>query len=250
MRIDRLRDLEIFIKSNNSASLKELCAQFNVSMNTVRRDINELESQGKITKVYGGIISNSEDTIIPFSARSSISIKEKQHIGNLCASVVSDGDTIYIDSGTTAVNIIPFITHLKNITVVSNSLIVYNEMQNYPDIVLLSPGGIFNQKTKSFVGITTADELTNIRIKKAFMSATKVSIDEGATNNSFHEAQIKRTVINHAQSVILAVDHSKLDQTAAICFCELNRISHFITDKKPPSHYIDFCKENNISLMY
>jgi len=250
MRTDRLRDLEVFIKNNHSASLKDICNKFNVSMNTVRRDISELELQGKITKVYGGIISNSEDTIIPFDARSISSVKEKQHIGMLCASIVSDDDTIYIDSGTTAVNIIPFISHLKNLTLVSNSLIVFNEIQKYPDIVLLSPGGIFNQKTKSFVGVTTAEELSNIRIKKAFMSATKVSISEGATNNSFHEAQIKRTVINHAQSVILVADHSKLDQAAAICFCELNRLSYFITDKKPPSQYIDYFKENNILLMY
>lgn len=250
MRTDRLRDLDIYIKNNRSATLKDIAAQFNVSMNTVRRDINELESLGRITKVYGGIISNSEDTIIPFSARSSICVKEKRHIGMLCASLVADGDTIYIDSGTTAVNIIPFLSHLKNLTVVSNSLIVYNEICKYPGIVLLSPGGIFNHKTMSFVGITTAQELLNIRIKKAFMSATKVSIDEGATNNSFHEAQIKRAVTGHAKSIILAVDSSKLDQAAAICFCELKRLSHFVTDKKPPSHYVDYFNDNEIKLLY
>lgn len=250
MRAERLREIELFMKKNGSATLKQLCSRFNVSLNTIRRDVKELVESGKVSKVYGGIVCNDEDEVIPFSSRSNILVDEKKHIGSLAASLIEDGDTIYIDSGTTAVNILPFAAVHKYLTIISNSLTVFNEVQKYPNLVLISPGGMFAHKTKSFSGISALSSLQNIRIKKAFMGATKVSIDEGATNNSFHEAEIKRAAIKNSRQIILMADNGKLDQSAAICFCELSRLSHFVTDKRPPDKYIDFFKEKDIKVLF
>jgi DeoR family myo-inositol catabolism operon transcriptional repressor len=250
MRTDRLRELEEFMQHRRSATIPELCEHFNVSLNTIRRDIKELIRNGSISKVYGGIIWNQEDNIVPFTARSTVATEEKRHIGSLAAAMVEDGETIYIDSGTTSVHLLPFIAQKRNVTVVSNSLIVFNEIQKYPELNLLTTGGIYNQKTKSFVGVSAVNGLNDIRIRKAFMSATGVSIEAGATNNSLHEAEIKRSVIKHAQKVILMVDHSKLDKTAAICFCDLDQLSAFVIDRKPPERYIRYFEQNHIIVKY
>ena len=250
MRTDRLREFEEYMQEKRSATIPELCAHFNVSLNTIRRDIKELVKNGSVTKVYGGIVWNQEDNIVPFTARSSVALEEKRHIGSLAASLIEDGETIYIDSGTTAVYILPFIANRKNVTVVSNSLIVFNEIQKYPELNLLTAGGIYNQKTKSFVGLTAVNGLNDIRIRKAFMSATGVSIEAGATNNSLHEAEIKRAVISHAQKVVLMVDHSKLDRSAAICFCDIDQLACFVTDRRPPDKYIRFFEQHHIMAKY
>lgn len=250
MRADRIRELEIYMQRKQSATLTELCEAFDVSLNTIRRDIKALQSAGRITKVYGGILYNPDDAIVPIHDRSQKSLAEKEKIGALAASLIEDNDTVYLDSGTTTVHILPYLAGRKNVTIVSNSFIVHSEMQRFPELSLFSTGGLYNHKTKSFVSMSTLDGLQDIRISKAFVSATGVSLELGATNNSVHEAQIKKSVIKLAQKVILMSDHTKLDVTAAICFCNLSSLYAYVTDVCPPEAYVTFFEKNGIRLLY
>lgn len=250
MRIDRLRALEAYLQEHKSATITDLCRHFQVSLNTIRRDIKVLLRSGSISKVYGGIVWNQDDNIVPFSARSAEAIDEKQHIGRLAAGLVADGDTLYIDSGTTAVCLLPFIAERKNLVIISNSLIVYHEIQKYPAMNLISAGGLYNHKTRSFVGMSAINCLNNFSIVTAFMSATGVSIEAGASNNSLHEAEIKRAVIGRAKQVVLMVDHGKLEHAAAISFCPLVRVNTLICNKQPPEKYSRFCAQHGISLLF
>lgn len=250
MRADRIRELENYIQKKQSATLTELCDVFNVSLNTIRRDIKVLLETGRVTKVYGGILYNRDDQIVPVNDRSVSAVEEKEQIGRLAAALVEDNETIYLDSGTTAAYMLPFLASKRNVTIVSNSFIIYNEMQRYPELNLFSTGGLYNHKTKSFVGMSTINGLQDIRISKAFMSSTGISIELGATNNSFHEAEIKKSVIKLAQKVILMADHSKIDTAAAICFCRLEQLFAYITDQRPPDNYIEFFERHHIQLFY
>ncbi len=250
MRADRIRELEIYMQRKQSATLTELCETFNVSLNTIRRDIKTLQGAGRITKVYGGILYNPEDVIVPIHDRSQKSLAEKEKIGALAASLVEDNDTIYLDSGTTTIHILPYLAGRRNVTVVSNSFIVHSEMQRFPELSLFSTGGLYNHKTKSFDSMSTIDGLQDIRISKAFMGCTGVSLEMGATNNAFHEAQIKKAVIKLAKKVILMADHTKIDVTAAICFANLDSLYAYVTDLCPPEAYVTFFEKNNVRLLY
>jgi len=250
MRADRIRELESYIQKKQSATLTELCEAFNVSLNTIRRDIKALLATGRVTKVYGGILYNRDDQVVPVNDRSAIAVEEKDQIGRLAASLVDDNETVYLDSGTTAAYMLPYLANKHNVTIVSNSFIIYNEMQRYPEMNLFSTGGLYNHKTKSFVGMSTINGLQDIRISKAFMSSTGISLELGATNNSFHEAEIKKSVIKQAQKVILMSDHSKTDTAAAICFCRLEQLFAYVTDRKPPEEYVQFFEQHNIQLLY
>lgn len=250
MRTDRLRALEAYIQEHKSATMTDLAQHFQVSFNTVRRDVKELLRSGSVAKVYGGIVWNQDDNIVPFSARSSAAIEEKQHIGRLAAELVCDGDTLYLDSGTTAVCVLPFITERKNLVIISNSLLVYQEIQKHPAMNLISVGGLFSHKTRSFVGMSAVNGLNNFSIGKAFMSATGVSLEAGASNNSLHEAEIKRAVIGRAGQVILLADLGKLEHAAAISFCPLTRVDTLICNGQPPGKYVSFCQQHGIDLRY
>jgi len=250
MRADRIRELENYIQKKQSATLPELCEAFNVSLNTIRRDIKVLLATGRVTKVYGGILYNRDDQVVPVNDRSASAVEEKEQIGRLAATLVEDNETIYLDSGTTAAYLLPFLASKRNVTIVSNSFIIHSEMQRYPELNLFSTGGLYNHKTKSFVGMSTINGLQDIRISKAFMSSTGVSLDLGATNNSFHEAEIKKSVIRQAQKVILMADHSKTDTAAAICFCRLDQLYAYVTDQRPPEAYVEFFEKHQIQLLY
>lgn len=250
MRADRIRELETYMQRRQSATLTELCDTFGVSLNTIRRDVKALQSAGRITKVYGGILYNPDGAVVPVHDRSQKALAEKEKIGALAASLVEDNETIYLDSGTTTIHLLPYLTGRKNVTIVSNSFLVHSEVQRYPELNLFSTGGLYNHATKSFVSMSTVDGLQDIRISKAFMGATGVSLDLGATNNSVHEAQIKKSVIKLAQKVILMTDHTKLGVTAAICFLNLSGLYAFVTDTCPPEEYVTFFEKNGIRLLY
>ncbi|MDW7658688.1 MAG: DeoR/GlpR family DNA-binding transcription regulator [Bacillota bacterium] len=250
MRTDRLRELEHYMTEHVTATIPELCDRFGVSVNTMRRDIRQLVDEGRLTKVYGGVVINQHDLTVPFTDRSSIAVQEKLAIGRLAAGLVGPGDTIYIDSGSTAAEMVPHLDNLANLTVVSNSLIVQNRMLQVAQANLLTIGGIFSRKTLSCSGPIAVAGLGNIRIRKAFMSATAVNIEDGATNYSPYEAEIKQAAIARAHEVILMVDHTKFDRSAAICFCPLERLKAILTDRRPPERYVTYCRVHQIELFY
>lgn len=250
MRTDRLLELEQYMTEQVTATIPELCARFNVSVNTIRRDIRQLVDSGRLTKVYGGVVINQHDLTVPFTDRSGAAVQEKQVIGRLAAGMVGPGDTLYIDSGSTAAEMAPHLNGLANLTVVSNSLIVQNRMLQVPEASLLCIGGLFSRKTLSCSGPVAVACLGNIRIRKAFMSATAVNIEDGATNYSPYEAEIKQAAIAKAHEVILMVDHTKFDRSAAICFCALEQLKAIITDRRPPERYVAYCRAHQIELIY
>lgn len=250
MKQNRINKIEEYLIRKRFASIPELCNSFDVSQNTIRRDINELCGRGIATKVYGGIMLNKENDVIPYNMRSVSNLDEKIALSHLASRYIENGETIYIDSGTTTVNILRYIPKIFNLTIISNSLNVYNEGLRLPHLNVISTGGLLYHKTYSFVGLTAIDTIKNYYINKAFMAATGVSLDSGATNNSFHENEIKKTVISSCKNIILMVDHTKIDHPASITFSPLESISSFVTDRKPPPDYISFFETNNIECLY
>ena len=250
MKHSRIDNIEKYLVQNKSASIPELCHRFGVSQNTIRRDIAELCSRGIASKVYGGIVLNKDNDIVPYHMRSVSNLDEKMHIAALAGQYIENGETIYIDSGTTTVNLLHYIPKDYNITIISNSLNIYNEAAHLAHLNVISTGGLLYHKTNSFIGINAVNTISSYHINKAFMAATGVSLDTGATNNSFHENEIKKAVIRNCKTVILMVDHTKLDKPASIAFCPLERLSAFVTDQAPPEHYTAFFAAHDIRCMY
>ena len=251
MKISRLNSIEQYVIAKETVSIDELCEVFGVSKNTIRRDLNDLEIRGHITKVYGGVTAVcSPCSNLSTPARSAIHSSDKNLIGRLASNEVNDGDTIFIDSGTTTLCILRHLTTKKRLTIVTHSLAAMAEASKYDNMNLICPGGIYSSPTDSFVGLSTYETLSGMTINKAFMAASGVSIECGMTNTTFLEAEIKRGVVHKAEKVYLMADSSKLNKKAVISFCKLGEISGFITDCKPPEPYFDFFKSNGIKMLY
>lgn len=251
MKTHRIQEIENYIVKHENVSIDTLCSVFNVSKNTIRRDISELEEKGIIKKVYGGVTINNKEkkSTVPFTEREIKNKSEKQIIAEVASNLVDDGDIIFIDSGTTTMHIIPFLKNKKNVTIITNNLNVLLIALMYPNLNVLSPGGTLFRKTNSLIGIEAVNFLTNYNIGKAFMATTGVSISKGVTNSSSIEYQIKKTVVEKSDKVIILADNSKLDVSSLMTYCELEEIDTFITDKLPPEPYETFFKEKNIELI-
>lgn len=250
MKISRLNAIEQYVMSQGTVSIDTLCETFGVSKNTIRRDLNELETRGHISKVYGGVTATSAPGAIPMPVRSGLNTADKNTIGLLAASEVQDGDTIFVDSGSTTLCILRHLANRRRITVVTHSLGAMREAAQFENLSLISLGGIYSQPTDSFVGLSTFEALSGMTVNKAFMGATGVSLTSGMTNTTFLEAEIKKGVVQRASHVYLMADSSKLDHTAVITFCQLSELTAFITDHEPPAEYVQFCHQNGVRLLH
>lgn len=249
MKEDRISELEDYIIEKERASIEELCSVFNVSKNTMRRDINQLEAQGKIKKVYGGIILTDKKTTEPFESREVKNKTAKLIIAQLATACIEDGDIIYIDSGTTTMHMIPYLSEMKNVTIITNNLNVILNSLSYPNLNVISTGGTLFRRTNSFVEAGAVSSLKKYNISKAFLATTGVSIAKGITNSSSLEYDIKRYIVEHCDKKILLADNTKLGKVSLITYYDLKDIQVFISDQNPEQEYVDFFTNNNITLV-
>ena len=250
MKTARLDAMEQYILTSEQVTIQELTERFEVSVNTLRRDLDELEARGHVTKVYGGAAARTPASLISMPRRFQMRVPNKRLIGELAASVIPDGATIFIDSGSTAFNVIRHLGAKRGLTIVTHSLIAINEASRLKEINTISLGGIYNQSLGAFVGISSLDSIRNLSVKTAVMAATGVSIKRGLTNTTYFEAEIKRVITSNCEKIILMADHTKFDHDAMITYCPLERVNTVVTDEQPPAKYMEFFKKNGVGVLY
>jgi DeoR family myo-inositol catabolism operon transcriptional repressor len=249
MKINRLNKIEEILKESNNISINKLCEIFEVSKNTIRRDIAELENRGSIKKVYGGIMLNQNDSPEPFAARQIKNQAQKKQIAKLASNLVDDGDVIYIDSGTTTMHMIPYLVEKKNLTIITASVHVINAAFSYNQMNIIATGGSLYRPSNAFVGASVINCLKTYNISKTFLASTGFSIENGATNASPLECEIKRYLTEKNCTKILLVDSSKAGTVSLMTFCPLKDLDYFITDKAPDKEYIDYFQKHNVTLI-
>lgn len=241
----RLKQMEQFILNNETASMKELCSRFGVSMNTVRMDVDKLVKRGNIKKVYGGVCSsqdNSAGILVPFEERKQRNILMKRAIGFQAAKYVKDGDIIYLDTGSTTFHMVRYLSDKQGVIILTNSLEVINSAVQYPGIEVICLPGKLERKTNSFLSSDTVGELRKYNIDKAFMAATGVSDDGGITNSSLLEFEVKQAAVRHCKQKYLLVDSGKFGKAALMTYAALDEIDGVITDEGLKEEYRCMCR--------
>ena len=212
--------------------LSELTGELDISIETLRRDINLLSAEGKIEKVYGGVkLVESNFGESGLDVRMINHLKEKELIAQKCSEYIHDGDCIYLDSGSTTYQIAKYIKHKKNLTVVTNSIPVTNELL-MSDVELIIIGGKIRKHEQS---VTTSDFLFNfneLNILKAFICASGISVEKGISDYSLEEVVTRRKIIELSKEVYVAADSTKFDKDVTIGIASLDKIDYIITDNR------------------
>lgn len=248
MKDRRLHDIEEYIHSRKNVTLDELCLRFDVSKNTIRRDINQISGKGSVQKVYGGVVSNTK--LVSFENRKIKSQSEKNDIGRFAASCIEENDLIFIDSGTTTGNMVDYLDPAKPLTILTNSLDVINGVSNMSHVNLLVVGNTYKRKTKSFVGVDDPRTLDKYNVNKAFMSATGVSITHGLTNSDPLEYEIKKIISEKAKKLILLADASKFGKSTLLTYAPLSQVDMIITSHSLSRDYQEFCAAHHIQIKH
>ena len=248
MRSKRISDIEDYIYENKTVTLDQLCRVFDVSKNTIRRDLKEIISDGNFKKIYGGVTVKDNKDLLPFSERNINNLDAKRKIAEKAADLVEDSDVIFIDSGTTTIHMIDYIKEKKNLTVITNNLEVMIRVIPYENIKLISLSGELDRNTLSFTGDTASLVLKSYNISKAFMASAGVSVNGGVTNSSTKEYDIKSTAVKRSNKVYLLTSEDKFNLVAIMTYCTLDKLSGIVTDGMPPQDVKEYMDEHEIEM--
>jgi DeoR/GlpR family transcriptional regulator of sugar metabolism len=215
-----------------TAHVSELAESFGVSEMTVRRDLGTLARDGKLERVHGGAVDAGGEP--GFSQIEVERVDIKDRLGAAAANMVSDGQTVMVDIGTSTLQ---FARHLhgKKITVVTTNLAVVEELLPDPDIELVLPGGIVRRNYRSLVGVLAEDSLRQIKSDILFLGTSGVDVDMGVWDTTMVEVPIKRLMIAGAEEVVLLADTAKFSMTGMVRVCGPESIDHIVTDAPLPA---------------
>lgn len=251
MKTKRISEVESYIQENDIVSIDELTKIFNVSINTIRRDINELVKRNSVKKVYGGVtsVNKSSQQAVDYTERNIENYEHKKYIGNLASRFIEQYDIVYIDTGTTTTHVLDNVDENLEFTLITNSLDVINKASYFKNVDIFIIGEKYSPRTRSFIGFKSQDIVGRFNIKKAFMSATGVDIKNGLSNAEMEENLIKQRIIKQSEKKYALVDHSKIGKSTLLTYMVLKNLDYLITDTKPDTNFIDFCKNNSINII-
>ena len=200
------------ILQEKSILSKDLCRKFNVTNETVRKDLIELENEGKIIRAYGGAyIIDGVQNEVHANLRETVYTEEKASIGRICRSMVCAGDTIFLDESTTCCAIAKELKSIGSITVFTNSYKIIHILEDCENVKLILTGGEFDRKNQCFVGAEVADFLKSYYVDKCFISCRGVDMNIGITDGNEKNGRVRKCIIRQAAEKILVIDKTKLN---------------------------------------
>jgi DeoR/GlpR family transcriptional regulator of sugar metabolism len=216
---------------SGSSHVTELARNFGVSEMTVRRDLSELAREGKLERVRGGAVN--ADWEPPFEQTVVERYDAKDRVGAAAAALVADGQTVMIDIGTTTLQAARHL-HGRDITVVTTSLAVFEELVADPAIELLLPGGIVRRNYRSLVGVIAEDALRKLKADVLFLGTSAVDADLGVWDSTMVEVPIKRAMIEAAETVALLADSAKFSMAGMVWVADARALDTIVTDAPVP----------------
>ena len=253
LAIERRNEILEKLQTDRRVVVSELSQLYDVSEETIRRDLEKLVNDGYAIKSYGGAVINENINIeLPFNIRKNRNILGKQHIADLVADLVKDGDSLMLDASTTAVYIAKALQEKgrKNLTIITNSIEIIIELFDVQDWTVLSTGGVSREGSFALVGPQTDRMLTCYHVDKAIISCKGIDISAGFTDSDDLHANNKRTMLAAAKEKILAIDSSKFDRVAFTEIGTLDDLTAVITDEKPEEKWLQVLKDSDVQCIY
>jgi DeoR/GlpR family transcriptional regulator of sugar metabolism len=217
---------------SGATHVAELAESFGVSEMTVRRDLRALAREGKLERVRGGAVSAGVEP--PFEQTAVERFDVKNRIGAAAAALVQDGQTVMIDIGTTTLQAAHHL-HGRDITVVTSSLAVFEELLPDPSIELLLPGGLVRRNYRSLVGVLAEDSLRQLKADVLLLGTSAVDAELGVWDSTMVEVPIKRAMIAAAGRVVLLADAEKFAMSGLVRVCDAGCIDDIVTDRPLPA---------------
>jgi DeoR/GlpR family transcriptional regulator of sugar metabolism len=249
LAIERQRRILELLHGAGSLRTIETAGELGVTDETVRKDFEILEKRGELIRTHGG--ASRPERIreeLPFTERQAVRREEKQSIARLAASRIQANETIFLDASSTALTLTEFLPDLP-LTILTNALNIFNALADRPNLDLICTGGLFDSKSRSFIGLTAERSLQRYNIHRMFFSGNGIHLERGVSESNSRQAAFKERVIANAEEVVFLADHSKLGQKAGFFFAEIADLSCLITDKAADKKFIEQLQGHGVEVL-
>nr|WP_321292360.1 DeoR/GlpR family DNA-binding transcription regulator [uncultured Trichococcus sp.] len=226
------------LEENHSVKIQDLSRQLKVTRETIRKDLYLLEKEGIIKKIHGGAILEIPNQETDYEKRKSEFQDAKTAIAGRAASYIEEGDTVYLDYGTTTLALAREIVKMKNLTIVTNSLPIVNLLLSNETLELIIPGGTVRNNEASLYGPFATNNIKDIYVTLGFFGCSGIDTKAGITSHHMGENIVSKEMIDHSQTSIMLVDHSKFGNVAFNKTASFDEIDIIITDvrRNPEEH--------------
>lgn len=228
---ERRQKIKDILESKKRILVNEVSQEFNISPVTIRKDLHILEKRGVLTRVHGGaIINHSAVRDLALVEKEHIHIAEKKRIAFMAESLISSGDILILDSGSTTTQLARLLKFKKDLTVITNAVNIASELAASELTVILT-GGILREKSFSLVGPLAEESLKTVTADKLFLGVDGIDFQHGLTTPNILEARVNNLMIKAAEEVIVLADSSKFGRRSLGVIDSLESIDKIITDR-------------------
>lgn len=252
LAIERRNTILSRLNSDGKVIVADLSREFDVTEETIRRDLEKLENEGLAKKTYGGAVvnQNQNNLDLPFSVRKGTNVNQKQIVAEKTAELIHDGDYIMLDASSTAIYVAKAIKNRKNITLITNSVEILLEMADKDDWKVLSTGGSLKKGSLSLIGTSAERMIRGFHVDIAVCSCKGLDLGLGITDSNEKDSEIKQAIFSAADKKVLAVDSSKFDKRSFVRVCDPEEVDVIVTDAEPSARWIEKLKEKNVELVF
>ena len=239
------------LQTDQRVLVSALSAEFDVSDETIRRDLERLESEGYASRTYGGAtLCENLRNEQPYNIRKMTNAEAKQRIAAKIADLIQDGDFIMLDESSTAAFVARAIRRKKNITVITNSIEIIHDLADVDGWNIMGTGGKLKSGVLAFTGHQTETFIRSYHVDKAIISSTGLDLERGYTDAGEENALVKRAMLQSANETILAVDAGKFGKKAFASIGTLAELSAIVTDKEPDDIWKIKAEEEGVDLLW
>ena len=247
LAIERRNAILAKLQEDKKVVVSDLSTLYNVTEETIRRDLEKLEAEGLAKKTYGGaVINESLNTDLPYTVRKKSNVAGKQIIGE----ILGDGDHVMLDASSTALFVAKSIKNRKNLTIITNSIEIMLELSDRKGWKILSTGGSMKDGSLSLVGYQAIRMINSFNVDMAIFSVKGIDLRHGMTDSNESDAQVKMALLEAGKKKILAVDSSKFDKISFTKVGEFREVDMVVTDARPSQEWLQKFDTAGVEVVY
>ena len=237
------------VRLRGSCSIAQLASQLDVSEESIRRDVRPLTNEGLLIRSHGRVEAPELYRETPFQNRMREYQEEKQRIATYTASVVNDGDSLIIDTGTTTSFVARALSEHSNLVVVTNSIDIAHVLAGRNGNRVYMAGGKLRDEDGASLGPSAVSFVEQFAVQHAILSMKAINVEHGLMDTYLDEAEFSRAVLKRAKHITVVADHSKFTTTSFVTVCEFDSIDTLITTAQPPQALFKNLQASNVKVV-
>ncbi|AMW35007.1 DeoR/GlpR transcriptional regulator [Haematospirillum jordaniae] len=226
----------------------DLASRFQVTPQTIRRDLNELCERGMLARVHGGAVLASGIENVGYETRRVIAADEKNEIGRLCASEIPHNASLFMNIGTTTEAVARALLGHRNLLVITNNLNVANTLTQNPSCEIIVAGGLLRRSDGGLVGEATAEFVKKFKVDYAVIGASAMDEDGALLDYDYREVRVAQAIIENARQVFLVADRTKLSRSAPVRIAHISQVSALFTDEVTSPRLSQVCTQGGVKV--